>query len=87
MNFQMRGGRLDVIQNRKVAALTYKRDKDLVTVFVWPSAGQPLAEKSWSLNGYQVCAWNAGRLNFVAVSNMNEHDLDEVVDRMRVEAK
>jgi mycothiol system anti-sigma-R factor len=83
LNFQMRGGRLDVLENRKVAAVTYKRDKDLVTVFVWPDAGKPLPEKSWEISGNSVCVWHAKEYNFVAVSNMDDHDMDEVVDRLR----
>jgi anti-sigma factor RsiW len=83
MNFQMRGGRLDVLQNRKVAALTYKRNKDLVTIFVWPGAGKSLPEKSFSIAGNSVCVWTTAGMNFVAVANMSDHDLDEVVDRMK----
>jgi len=83
LNFQMRGGRLDVINNRKVAAVTYKRDKDLVTVFVWPDAGKPVPMKNWSIGGNVVCAWNTKGLNFVAVSNMSESGLDEVVEHIK----
>ena len=83
MNFQMRGGRLDVIDNRKVAALTYKRDKDLFTVFVWPDAGKPLQEKDWSLDGNAVCAWSVKGFNFIAVSNMSDTGLDEAVRQLR----
>ncbi|MBV8212545.1 MAG: anti-sigma factor [Verrucomicrobia bacterium] len=83
LNFQMRGGRLDVINNRKVAAVTYKRDKDLVTVFVWPDAGKPVPQKDWTISGYMVCAWNTKGLNFVAVSNMSESGLDEVVGHLK----
>jgi anti-sigma factor (TIGR02949 family) len=83
LNFQMRGGRLDVINNRKVAAVTYKRDKDLVTVFVWPDAGNPIPMKSWSISGNSVCTWNIKGLNYVAVSNMNEQGLDEIVDHIK----
>src|SRR5580704_13197675 len=83
LNFQMRGGRLDVLENRKVAAFTYKRDKDLVTVFVWPDVGKPLPEKSWIISGNSVCSWHAKDFNFVAVSNMDDPGLDEVIDHLR----
>ena len=83
LDFQMRGGRLDVINERKVAALTYKRDKDLVTVFVWADAGKPIAQKDWSISGDTVCSWSAKGFNFVCVSNMDDHGLDEVVDRIK----
>ena len=83
LNFQMRGGRLDVINNRKVAAVTYKRDKDLITVFAWPDAGKPIPQKDWSIGGNMVCSWNSKGLNFVAVSNMRDRELDAVVDHIR----
>ena len=84
LNFQMRGGRLDVLENHKVAALTYKRDKDLVTVFVWPDAGKPLPDKSWTIGEKAVCAWHSGSYNFVAVSNMNDQKLDQVIQQFRI---
>ena len=83
LGFQMRGGRLDVVQNRKVAGLVYKRNKDLLTVFVWPAGGQPLRPNSRFLDGKQVSAWTQADLNFVAVSNMSGQGLDEVVDRLK----
>ena len=83
LNFQMRGGRLDFINNRKVAAVTYKRDKDLLTIFVWPEAGKPIPQKDWSIRGNTVCSWNKKGFNFVCVSNMDDHALDEVVDRIK----
>jgi anti-sigma factor (TIGR02949 family) len=83
LDFKMRGGRLDVINNRKVAAVTYKRDKDLVTVFVWPDAGKPIPMKTWSIGGDMVCTWNVKGLNCVAVSNMTAQGLDEVVGHIK----
>jgi anti-sigma factor (TIGR02949 family) len=83
LNFKMRGGLLDVINDRKVAAVTYKRDKDLLTIFVWPEAGKPIGQKDWSIRGNTVCSWNKKGLNFVCVSNMGDRELDEVVDRIK----
>jgi anti-sigma factor (TIGR02949 family) len=83
LDFQMRGGRLDVLNNRKVAALTYKRDKDVVTVFVWADAGKPIATKDWAITGDTVCSWNAQGFSFVCVSNLDDHGLDEVTDRIK----
>jgi anti-sigma factor (TIGR02949 family) len=83
LNFQMRGGRLDVINNRKAAAITYKRDKDLITIFVWPGSGNPIPQKDWSISGDMVCTWNNKGLNFVAVSNMDDRGMDEVIDHIR----
>ena len=85
--FQMRGGRVDVIQNRKVAAVVYKRDKDLVTLFVWPAAGVLLAPRDWSISGYQACTWNAANFNFAAVSTLSDRDMDEFIDQIKEQLK
>jgi anti-sigma factor RsiW len=81
--FEMQGGRVDVIQDRKVAALLYKRNEDLVTLFAWPTAGRLLAARDWSISGYRACTWNAANFNFVAVSTLSDHDLDEFTDQIR----
>jgi anti-sigma factor RsiW len=81
--FEMRGGRVDVIQNRKVAVLIYKRNEDLVTLFAWPAAGRLLAARDWSISGYRACTWNAANFKFVAVSTLSDHDLDEFTDQIR----
>jgi anti-sigma factor RsiW len=81
--FQMQGGRVDVIQDRKVAALLYKRNEDLVTLFAWPAAGRLLAARDWSISGYRACTWNAANINFVDVSTLSDHDLDEFTDQIR----
>ena len=72
-----------MIQDRKVAALVYKRNGALVTLFTWPVAGQLLAARDWSISGCRACTWNAANFNFVAVSTLSDHDLDEFTDQIR----
>ena len=81
--FQMRGGGVEVIQDRKVAVLVYQRNRDLVSLFAWPAAGRLLAARDWSISGYRACTWNAANFNFVAVSTLSDHDLDEFTDQIR----
>ena len=81
--FQMQGGRVDVIGDRKVAALVYKRNQDLISLFVWPAADKPLRDKDWSVSGYQACTWSAANSNFVAISTLSDHDLDVFIDQIR----
>jgi anti-sigma factor RsiW len=81
--FEMRGGRVEVIQDRKVAAVVYKRNQELVTLFAWPAAGRLIAARDWSISGYRACTWNAANFNFVAVSTLSDHDLDEFTDQIR----
>jgi mycothiol system anti-sigma-R factor len=85
--FQMQGGRVDVIGDRKVAALVYKRSQDVISLFVWPAADKPLRDKDWSISGYQACTWNAANSNFVAISALSDHDLDEFIDQIRDQLK
>jgi len=85
--FQMQGGRVDLIQDRKVAVLVYKRNEDLVTLFAWPAAGRLLAARDWSISGNRACAWNAANFNFVAVSTLSDHDLDDFTDHIREHLK
>jgi anti-sigma factor RsiW len=85
--FQMRGGRVDVIRNRKVAALVYRRNQDLVTLFAWRAADGLLAARDWSISGYRACAWNAANFNFVTVSTLSDHDLDDFTDQKREQLK
>jgi anti-sigma factor RsiW len=81
--FEMQGGRVDVIQDHKVAALVYKRNEDLVTLFAWPASGPFLAARDWSISGFRACTWNAANFNFVAVSTLSDHDLDKFTDQIR----
>lgn len=86
-DFQMEGGRVDMIQDGKVAVVVYKRKEDLVTLFVWPATRELLAARDWSISGYRACTWNAIDFNFVAVSTLSDHDLDGFTDQIRERLK
>ena len=85
--FQLRGGRVDAIQNRKSAALVYGRSNDLVALFVWPAAGRLLPSQDFSISGYQACTWNAASFNFLVVSTLSDRDLDKFIDQVREQVK
>ena len=85
--FQMRGGRIDIVQNRRVATLVYRSNKDIVTVFMWPATRHRFSGSNQVTNGLRICTWNDANLNFIAVSTLSDADLDQFVrlfrDKMR----
>jgi mycothiol system anti-sigma-R factor len=81
--YRMSGGRIDIIQNRRVAALVYRHGKEVVTLFMWPETRRRFLGVDQIRNGVSVCTWNAADLNFIAVSTLGENQLDDFVDKFR----
>ena len=77
------GGRVDVVQNRRVAALIYRRNNDLITLFTWPAETQKFTGSNQVLSGLTTCTWNDANLNFIAVSTLNDDQLDEFTQLFR----
>ncbi|MFN2623618.1 MAG: anti-sigma factor [Chthoniobacterales bacterium] len=74
--FPLRGGRVEYIDGRPVAALVYERRKHFINLFIWPASGEvdsPAATKPQ--RGYNVLRWRSGGMNFWAVSEVSENDL------------
>jgi anti-sigma factor RsiW len=76
--YSLQGGRLDVIDNRTVAALVYGRRKHVVNVFVWPSSEKDAAPRTGSIQGYQWIDWRDQGMQFYAVSDAAASDLDQL---------
>jgi anti-sigma factor RsiW len=76
--FPLQGGRLDVVDNRTVAALVYGRRKHVVNVFIWPSSEKDAAPRTGSIQGYQWIDWRKQGMEFYAVSDASAPDLDQL---------
>lgn len=76
--FPLRGGRLDILHGRTVAALVYGRNKHVVNVFVWPTAERDEAPRAGSHLGYQWLHWRQGGMEFYAVSDTTPSALVEL---------
>ena len=76
--FPLQGGRLDYLDNRAVAALIYQRRKHFINLFVWPAApNETTTPKTITRQGYQLLHWIESDLNYWAVSDVNEKELQE----------
>jgi anti-sigma factor RsiW len=74
--FPLRGGRLDYLGGRPVAALVYQRDKHIIDLFAWPAAsGTMSAPDSSERNGYNVVHWVQDGMNLWAVSDVEQKQL------------
>lgn len=76
--FPLRGGRLDYLGGRPVAALVYQRDKHIIDLYVWPAAGTgPQRAGDKDIQGYNLAHWTADGMNFWAVSDVERGQLDD----------
>jgi anti-sigma factor RsiW len=85
--YSLVGGRIDVIQNRSVATLVYKNDKDdkdVVTLFCWPPKKDRLSDADHSIKGHRVSTWSNALCNYVLVSKLSNGAMAEFVDSFRV---
>jgi anti-sigma factor RsiW len=73
--FSLRGGRVDVVQGRTVAALVYANREHLFNVFVWPTRERAASPRAGSRQGYQWIDWRKGKIEFCAVSDAPTSDL------------
>jgi anti-sigma factor RsiW len=77
--FPLKGGRLDYIGGRAVAALIYQHDKHVINLFVWPVGGvTPHFSGGTAIQGYNVTHWMANGMNFWAVSDVERSQLDRL---------
>jgi anti-sigma factor RsiW len=76
--FPLKGGRLDYLDGRAVAALVYQRDKHIIDLYVWPMDGvTPHLAGDTVIQGYNVAHWTAEGMNFWIVSDVERGQLDD----------
>jgi anti-sigma factor RsiW len=69
--FPLRGGRLDYLAGRPVAALVYQRDKHFIDLFVWPAKSDASTPpQTAQRRGYNVVHWIQDGMMFWAVSDV-----------------
>lgn len=79
-NFPLTGGRLDVMEGRPVAALVYRGGTHPINLLVWPAKDSGDAEpKVESKNGFTTLHWRQNSLEFWAVSDIEQAQLESFV--------
>ena len=70
--YQLVGGRVDLVADRRVAALVYRHGAHLATVFLWPRGAAPSSTvRELTIDGYRVLRGAAGDLDCVFVTDMS----------------
>jgi anti-sigma factor RsiW len=76
VDFPLAGGRLDFLDGRQVAALTYKRRLHTVNLFVWPaSEARDSPPQALSMKGYSIIHWTRAGMRYWAISDLGPTEL------------
>jgi anti-sigma factor RsiW len=82
--FPLVGGRLDYLDDKKVAALIYQRRQHLIDLYVWPDGGHlDHGPTEGSRSGYNFRHWSEDGMAFWAVSDLAPDQLAEFVALLR----
>jgi anti-sigma factor RsiW len=77
--FPLIGGRVDVLDERPVAAVVYQRRKHFINLCICPSSqATSTTERIISRRGYNLVHWTKGGMDYWAVSDVNANDLREL---------
>jgi anti-sigma factor RsiW len=81
--FPLRGGRLDYLAGRPVAALVYQRDKHIIDLFIWPVEAAVHSPVFVQYRGYNVVRWVENGMSLWAVSDLEAGQLREFAEAWR----
>jgi len=79
--YDLLGGRLEYLDDQKVAALAYKRREHIINLFIWPKSGtaEQILQKS-TRQGYHLVHWARDGFAFWAISDLNAVELQEFAE-------
>jgi len=77
--YPLAGGRLDYLENRKVAVLIYHRALHIINLYIWPAQDNGSSTmRVQTIHGYNVVSWKKGGFEFRAVSDLNTAELRDL---------
>lgn len=82
--FPLLGGRIDQLGDRPAAVVVYGRRRHKIDVFVQPrdATTVPL-NLAVSRNGYGLKSWHSGDFAYLAISDLNAAELQELADALK----
>ena len=91
VGFPLVGGRLDLVDGRKVAVLVYRRNQHWVALTLWPAASSDATPATITQrDGFALAEWRHGGFEMRAVADLTPADMksftqaiDQAVDRDR----
>ena len=83
VGYKLLGGRIDLLENRPVAAIVYQYQGHFINVFVWPAASHAIDFDVQSRQGYSLCGWNKASLNYLIISELSPADMEKFEDQLR----
>jgi anti-sigma factor RsiW len=81
--FPLIGGRIDILDQRPVAAIVYRHNNNAINLFVWPASSQKIDLNVQSDRGYHFCGWNKAGLNYFCISEISSIALEAFEDQVR----
>lgn len=83
--FTLLGARMERVSGQRAVAIVYKIREHPINLFVWPDTlGRDSAVELATTRGFSLGNWAAGGLNFAAVSDVDEHDLERFVAALQL---
>lgn len=80
--FSLVGGRIDYLEDRPVATLSYDRNEHTVSLYVMPSSDAESVAVRGNRNGYSVVGWADDGFAYFAASDLDRDTLDALQDAM-----
>jgi anti-sigma factor RsiW len=83
--FPLVGGRIDYINGRMVAALVYRHNKHVITLFIWPGDGSTRPIATSARRGDNLADWSDGAMTYWAISDVAAAELMRFCRRFQVQ--
>jgi anti-sigma factor RsiW len=78
--YKLAGGRIDILENRPIAAIVYRHQDRVINEFVWPAVSGAIDFDVQAQQGYNLCGWNNSGMNYLIVSELSQTEMEKFED-------